>query len=198
MNGQSLNLFGFPITKFVIDDWSEKKSRLLKLIDFSADDVKEFDYFQQDYECDTDYYKYATSAPYIDEFVDILQTDLDKIVYDYTEILSDRYRGDCPFRSVDKWQLWSQRYVKGQFHGAHNHGLMNVSCVLYVEFDSEEHFPTTFYSPNPNPFYGTIDKIAPPINEGEILTFPSGLLHESPVSKSNRQRTIMSFNIAKR
>lgn len=198
MNGQSLNLFGFPITKFVIDDWSEKKSRLLKLIDFSADDVKEFDYFQQDYECDTDYYKYATSAPYIDEFVDILQTDLDKIVYDYTEILSDRYRGDCPFHSVDKWQLWSQRYVKGQFHGAHNHGLMNVSCVLYVEFDSEEHFPTTFYSPNPNPFYGTIDKIAPPINEGEILTFPSVLLHESPVSKSNKQRTIMSFNIPMR
>ena len=36
MNGQSLNLFGFPITKFVIDDWSEKKSRLLKLIDFSV------------------------------------------------------------------------------------------------------------------------------------------------------------------
>ena len=198
MNGQSLNLFGFPITKFVIDDWSEKKSRLLKLIDFSADDVKEFDYFQQDYECDTDYYKYATSAPYIDEFVNILQTDLDKIVYDYTEILSDRYRGDCPFHSVDKWQLWSQRYVKGQFHGAHNHGLMNVSCVLYVEFDSEEHFPTTFYSPNPNPFYGTIDKIAPPINEGEILTFPSVLLHESPVSKSDKQRTIMSFNIPMR
>ena len=198
MNGQSLNLFGFPITKFVIDDWSEKKSRLLKLIDFSADDVKEFDYFQQDYECDTDYYKYATSAPYIDEFVDILQTDLDKIVYDYTEILSDRYRGDCPFHSVDKWQLWSQRYVKGQFHGAHNHGLMNVSCVLYVEFDSEEHFPTTFYSPNPNPFYGTIDKIAPPVNEGEILTFPSVLLHESPVSKSDKQRTIMSFNIPMR
>ena len=176
----------------------EKKSRLLKLIDFSADDVKEFDYFQQDYECDTDYYKYATSRPYIDEFVDILQTDLDKIVYDYTEILSDRYRGDCPFHSVDKWQLWSQRYVKGQFHGAHNHGLMNVSCVLYVEFDSEEHFPTTFYSPNPNSFYGTIDKIAPPINEGEILTFPSVLLHESPVSKSNKQRTIMSFNIPMR
>ena len=47
MNGQSLNLFGFPITKFVIDDWSEKKSRLLKLIDFTVD-VKEFDYFQQD------------------------------------------------------------------------------------------------------------------------------------------------------
>ena len=29
MNAQSLNLFGFNITKFVIDDWSDKKSRLL-------------------------------------------------------------------------------------------------------------------------------------------------------------------------
>ena len=189
MNAQSLNLFGIPITKFVIDDWSEKKPKLLKLIDFTDNDIVE---------CQTDYYKYQTSAPYLNEFVDILQTDLDKLVNEYTQILSDRYRGDCPFKGVEEWQLWSQRYDIGQYHGAHNHGLMNISCVLYVEFDSEEHFPTTFYSPNPNPFYGTIDKIAPPVNEGEILTFPSVLLHESPVSKSDKQRTIMSFNIPMR
>lgn len=198
MNGQSLNLFGFPITKFVIEDWSDKKSKLLNLIDFTGDDIQEFDYFESDYECQTDYYKYQTSAPYLMEFHQILETDLDKLVSDYTQILSDRYRGDCPFKGIEDWQLWSQRYDIGQFHGAHNHGLMNISCVLYVEFDAKEHFPTTFYSPNPNPFYGTIDKIAPPVNEGEILTFPSVLLHESPVSKSNKQRTIMSFNIPMR
>ena len=101
MNAQSLNLFGIPITKFVIDDWSEKKSKLLKLIDFSDNDIVE---------CQTDYYKYQTSAPYLNEFVDILQTDLDKLVNEYTQILSDRYRGDCPFKGVEEWQLWSQRY----------------------------------------------------------------------------------------
>lgn len=189
MNAQSLNLFGFNITKFVIDDWSNKKSRLLKLIDFTDNEI---------IECQTDYYKYQTTAPYLNEFVDILQTDLDTLVNEYTQILSDRYGGDCPFKNVEEWQLWSQRYAIGQFHGAHNHGLMNISCVLYVEFDPQEHFPTTFYSPHPNPYYGTIDKIAPPVNEGEILTFPSVLLHESPVSKSNKQRTIMSFNIPMR
>ena len=113
----------------------------------------------------------------------------------YTQLLSDRYRGDCPCDSVDKWQLWSQRYTRGQYHGAHNHGLMNISCVLYVEFDDKEHFPTTFYSPFPDPYFGTINKIAPPVSEGEILTFPSILLHESPASVSDKQRTIMSFNI---
>ena len=77
----------------------------------------------------------------------------------------------------------------------HNHGLSNISCVLYVEFDEKEHFPTTFYSPFPDPYYGTINKIAPPVSEGEILTFPSMLLHESPASLSDKQRTIMSFNI---
>ena len=77
MNGQSLNLFGFPITKFVVDDWSEKKPKLLKLINFTDNDIVE---------CQTDYYKYQTSAPYLKEFVDTLQTDLDKLVNDYTEI----------------------------------------------------------------------------------------------------------------
>ena len=41
MNGQSLNLFGFPITKFVIDNWSDKKSKLLNLIDLTDNDIVE-------------------------------------------------------------------------------------------------------------------------------------------------------------
>ena len=41
--------------------------------------------------------------------------------------------------------------------------IMNISCVLYVEFDEKEH-PTTFYSPFPDPYYGTINKN--PVSEG--------------------------------
>tara|TARA_B000000557_G_scaffold90308_1_gene73003 strand:+ start:595 stop:1191 length:597 start_codon:yes stop_codon:yes gene_type:complete len=198
MNSQSMNLFGFPIIKFTVSDWQNKKSKLLKLIDFSDTDTNFDGQPFSIIECETDYYKYQTSAPYLNQFVDILKTDLDKLVEEYTEILTDRYRGDCPVESVDKWQLWSQRYTKGQYHGAHNHGLMNISCVLYVEFDDKLHFPTTFYSPHPNPYYGTIDKIAPPVFEGDIITFPSVLLHESPVSQTETPRTIMSFNIPMR
>ena len=62
--------------------------------------------------------------------------------------------------SLDSWQLWSQQYDKGEYHGVHNHGMMNLSCVLYVEFDPKERV-TTFYSPFPNPYYGTIHKAQP-------------------------------------
>ena len=123
-------------------------------------------------ECETDYYKYQTSAPYLNQFVDILKTDLDKLVEEYTEILTDRYRGDCSCDSVDKWQLWSQRYTKGQYHGAHNHGLMNISCVLYVEFDDKLHFPTTFYSPFPNPIMEQLTKLRLQYLKERLLHFP--------------------------
>ena len=109
--------------------------------------------------------------------------------------IRDRYRGECPVKSLDYWQLWSQQYTQGEHHGAHNHGMMNLSCVLYVEFDEKEHLGTSFYSPFPNPYYGTIHKAQPPVKEGEIIVFPSLLLHECPVNPSKKQRTIMSFNI---
>jgi len=188
-NTQTMNLFGFPIHKVAVSDWENKKSKLLKLIDFSDTSDQYCD------SCDTDFYKYNNKAPYLNEFIDIVQTDLDKLVDYYTHLFRNRYGGDYPFKSFDKWTLWSQRYGKRQYHGVHNHGLMKISCVLYVEFDDKLHFPTTFYSPHPNPYFGNTDKVSPPVVEGDIVTFPSVLLHESPASQTETPRTIMSFNI---
>ena len=39
MNSQSMNLFQFPIIKFTVSDWQNKKDKLLKLIDFSDTDT---------------------------------------------------------------------------------------------------------------------------------------------------------------
>ena len=186
MSAESLLLFAIGINKFKVTNWQEKKPELLKLIELDSKDIVE---------CQTDYYKHQTRPPYFDSFVKILSEDLDNLVNTFTEELQERYRGECPVQNIETWELWAQRYTLGQYHGAHNHGNMKISCVLYVEFDEKEHFPTTFYSPFPDPYYGTINKIAPPVSEGEILTFPSILLHESPASVSDKQRTIMSFNI---
>ena len=142
-----------------------------------------------------DFEQIPNFGPYFDEFCNIMAEELDEIVEVFTEGLADRYRGECPVKSLDYWQLWSQQYTQGEHHGAHNHGMMNLSCVLYVEFDEKEHLGTSFYSPFPNPYYGTIHKAQPPVKEGEIIVFPSLLLHECPVNPSKKQRTIMSFNI---
>ena len=89
MNSQSLNLFSIPITKFSVTNWSEKKPELMKLIDFNGCNIVE---------CQTDYYKYSTVSPYLNDFVSILQEDLDNLVNEYTQLLSDKYRGRLPLR----------------------------------------------------------------------------------------------------
>ena len=182
-------LFAIAISKFEVNDWQNKKSKLLELISFDDEDIESCS------DCLTDYYKYDTRPPYLNTFVDIMQEDLDNIANEYTNMLNDKYNGECPLESTDTWQLWSQRYTKGQYHGAHNHGNDRISCVLYVEFDETEHIPTTFYSPFPHPYYGIIGKQTPQVSEGNIITFPSSLLHECPNQVSTKPRTIMSFNI---
>ena len=131
----------------------------------------------------------------MESFVTILAEDLDNLVNTFTEELQERYHGECPVKSRDLAIMVTEIYTKGQYHGAHNHGMMKISCVLYVDFDVKEHRPTTFYSPFPNPYMGVIETVSPPVEEGNIIAFPSLLLHESPVSPSDKQRTIISFNI---
>ena len=79
MSVQSLNLFSMPIAKFTVDKWESKKDKLLKLISFEDCDVVE---------CQTDYYKYNTISPYLDDFVNIITSDLNGIVEYYTQSVS--------------------------------------------------------------------------------------------------------------
>ena len=85
MSVQSLNLFSMPIAKFAVDKWESKKDKLLELISFEGCDIVE---------CQTDYYKYNTVSPYLNDFVNILTSDLDGVVEYYTQLLRDRYRRD--------------------------------------------------------------------------------------------------------
>ena len=64
---ENILLFGIGINKFEITNWSEKKPKLLDLINLSDDDV---------IECQSDYFKYQARAPYIESFVTILAEDL--------------------------------------------------------------------------------------------------------------------------
>ena len=85
---EPLMLFAIGIVKFDVIDWANKKPKLLELLKFEKDDNNE---------CDTDYFQYNTRPPYFDEWVDIMKEDLDVIANEFTEGLSDRYNGDCPF-----------------------------------------------------------------------------------------------------
>ena len=91
--------------------------------------------------------------------------------------------------------MWYQQTVKGQYHELHNHGAIGLSCVWYLEYDPLVHQGTTFYCPFADPITGDLLQETPEVKEGDLVVFPSYLLHEQKPNQSDVRRTVVSFNI---
>jgi len=84
--------------------------------------------------------------------------------------------------------LWFQQYYHNDTHAWHVHG-HNFTFVYYLELD--EHSPKT-------ELIDPADQnkiIIPDIKEGDILIFPSYVIHRAPVINNNIRKTIISANI---
>jgi hypothetical protein len=81
--------------------------------------------------------------------------------------------------------MWFQQYKPGDYHRFHVHPKSVFSNVYYVDI-SENTPKTTFL------FKGKETYI--PVEEGDVLTFPSFLVHNSPKNIDNKIKTVISFN----
>ena len=162
--------FYVPFYTIKINNWLDKKIKLLNLVDWSDKSCLTNEHF-------TDYHKYKKgNAPYFSAFFDIIKDDL---------------KG---FNNLEVRTLWAQRYNEQQHMNVHTHGVLGFSAVLYAEFDKKEHKATTFYAPFPNFIDGTCMNYTPQVEEGDLLMFPSALMHAATPNISTKQRTIFSFN----
>ena len=85
------------------------------------------------------------------------------------------------------FNYWFQQYKKKDFHTWHIHGGCNFSCVYYVDID-DNCSKTTFRLLDGSEF-----DVA--VKEGDVLVFPSYMPHTSKPNKSNKTKTIISFNM---
>jgi hypothetical protein len=90
------------------------------------------------------------------------------------------------YKNVEIYNLWFQQYLKGDSHGWHIHGA-NYTGVYYVEF-SNKATKTELIDHSEK-------KIIIEAKEGDIVIFPSFIIHRSPKILSNIRKTIISFNI---
>tara|TARA_Y100001951_G_C11213855_1_gene224595 strand:+ start:166 stop:765 length:600 start_codon:yes stop_codon:yes gene_type:complete len=84
--------------------------------------------------------------------------------------------------------LWFQQYEKGDTHGWHIHG-NNYTGVYYLELPVEASKTELINQFNQNRKM-MIDAI-----EGQIIIFPSFIVHRSPKMIKDVRKTIISFNI---
>ena len=108
--------------------------------------------------------------------------------------------------------IWFNYYIDGEYQEEHNHinhspflPPVHYSCIHYLKYDEEEHTSTTFHDPIENlrahsfemdsNYYS--DKWSPKVKEGDLLIFPSYLVHHVEKSKPtpNNPRITVAFNL---
>jgi hypothetical protein len=82
---------------------------------------------------------------------------------------------------------WFQQYEKNMAHGVHDHG-EGYSCVVYIEFDPKIHHSTIFVDDD-----GRETNLD--VEEGDMIFFDSSHKHKCPPNKTDKRRTICSFNL---
>jgi hypothetical protein len=112
------------------------------------------------------------------------QTKLVDIFIEIENFINNLYETVGRIKVVN---YWFQQYKLNDFHGWHVHPGNLFSAIYYLDVNSE----------TPKTTFRLFDKSEMEIemNEGEILIFPSFLEHISKPNKSEKTKTIISFNI---
>ena len=120
-------------------------------------------------------YFYDFNIPHVERTYKQL---MDNIVLSYINDIEDRY--GLMFKKLQPY--WFQQYLQGSDFSWHQHD-SHWAMVYYVELP-EMSESTEFLN------FGQFD-----IKEGDIIFFPTFLVHRSPKIQSNLRKTIIASNI---
>jgi hypothetical protein len=162
----------------LIDKFSQHnlyKDRLLdyfnnnKIIDknFQGDNISNFDW--------------QNSTDFKREWVKMIYEDLHKHFL--------KYANHMGFSICNINNLWFQQYNKNSTHGWHVHG-HNYTGVYYVNFN-KDCAKTRLLDSYTKSYYTDIEA-----QEGDIIIFPSIVIHRALTQNINFLKTIISFNIS--
>lgn len=162
-------LFKVPFRQYSIPNWEVNKKKILDTLPINSY---------------TDFYENKKHG--LPQYINVIGSVIDEAMLDF----KDTYPPGVMITS-----MWYERSKKGDYHGPHNHGATGFSAILYVEYSGSDHEPTKFHAPFLDAATGENMKYQPVVREGDLLVFPSYILHEAPINNSDIDRTIVSFNI---
>ena len=171
----TIPLFTINIHRVHIPEWKKEGNHILSMVPF--DNVKAKD----THLTYTDYFEESEPA-YAKDFLEIVQPYLEEFhkvaKYKFTRVTS----------------IWCQKYKSRDYHVPHDHGSTGYSCVFYARMNANVHKSTLFFSPFPAE-EGSRESSSIAVDEGDLVIFPSGLMHMAPPHDSNQERVIISLNL---
>ena len=169
-------LYAVPYYKYTVKNWQEKKLKIqnaMKHQTYSRNDINGVSFFESDRK---------NYRNYINDFLSIFSEELQE------------FGREINVESFKIEDIWAVQYKKGDFHAVHTHGTCNLSAILYLDYDEIEHTPTHFVVGQDN-LKNSTEIASPPVMEGEIVIFPSNMLHFTTPNSSDKIRRIISFDI---
>ena len=175
------DMFTVPIYHYKIENWDHNKKRILDVLPPEMPEHRD----PEDLGLYSDYFVNAKIGN------NILPSYADTIIDIIKPYLMDISGGE----KLDLTDIWYQKYYKGVNHSTHCHGAIGLSSVIYVEYNPEVHSPTRFFSPFRDVWSGDCPTFEEQVEEGDMIIFPSSILHEAPANQSDIRRTIVSYNL---
>ena len=172
-------MFSDPIVHYPIENWSENKKKILDALPPEDESQLEPN----------------GSGLYTDFFISSKVQEMPSYFNTVLDVIKPYLKSFMDGNPVDFVEMWYQKYYKNVEHNTHCHGFTGWSSIIYVEFDPEIHESTRFFSPFRQPWDCDMEVFQPTVKEGDMILFPSSLLHEAPLNKSDVRRTIISYNI---
>ena len=111
-----------------------------------------------------------------------------KYILPYLQKYFDKCANKIGYKEASVTNLWFQQYNKNGKHGWHTHA-ENYTGVYYVKF-SKDSAKTELINP-----FSQNKKIIINAKEGDIVMFPSYVIHRAPEQLNNSEKIIISFNI---
>ena len=108
---------------------------------------------------------------------------IEPLMNNLTEMISS-----IGFETYKLTSIWFQQYIKNSEPGWHIHG-DNYTGVYYVELN-ENSPQTEIMNPDDLTKKKSLD-----VKEGDIIIFPSFVIHKAPKLINDYRKTIVSFNI---
>jgi hypothetical protein len=190
------NIFQIPIGKYSIDDW-ENLNKTYALSQYANSFIEEINK-ENISEGDNLYTDFMTNSKNnrVPQYINNMLGLFTKPAQNFFDDISSF----SPQIGMYNWRVtsaWFEKLTSNQIHGAHNHGAIGFSAVLYIDFDSEFHRATTFLSPYGD-FIGGVTQMYTPsdIKSGDVIFFPSFLNHYAPKNNSEKERVIFSCNFS--
>jgi uncharacterized protein (TIGR02466 family) len=127
-----------------------------------------------------------------------LKKELDLNVQDYFNKIISPNNNIKPYIT----QSWLNYTETNQYHHKHNHFNSLVSGVVYInsdeKYDRIEFFKDSYQSIKPNIKELNLFNAESwwfPVKTGDIILFPSSLLHEVKIKEGNNLRISLAFNV---